>query len=493
MYKNGHNGLNGVDVSESPFLSPRNKEERREIKDEFPQDSLPVEAADDAKLPPVEKKKSHGLRNTLILCVIVLGLVGALGFYALYGGRKTLDYRISERKSAAPGGKARAGAGDEPAPTNQITDDAIHQAKEELRKSGAVPAGSPAPAATPETTPPDVSQTAKGPLFQPFPILSPAVPPAANQAAKGGMRVEGASDQSGAEPLPRSAGGNPRQSLHGSSQAATHSIYVVGDDQRRQSNAGQKEGARAPSFSNAGAASFNSPSLIRSVTVPSFGSMIPVRTLGKIYTLRSSLARLEVTRDIEGDGWTLKRGTTLVAKQQGSEHDRAYLSLMGFIDPATNRFVKLGGDLLGSDGAPGLKGQKKRVNGRWAAVFNRVASGALQLGQAALSRGNTTIIVPGSLGGVGSDFGFNSRTLTQREFIEVSANAPAYVLITDLPAEVRGEDAEPNTTGDDFLADDELAELLSSGQPEQIKAALPRMPPEMRKVALLVLGEKQQR
>src|SRR5262249_57398138 len=102
------------------------------------------------------------------------------------------------------------------------------------------------------------------------------------------------------------------------------------------------------------------------VTVPSFGAMLPVRTLGAVYTLRQgSLARFELTRDMTGDGWALKRGTVLVGQQPGSEHDRAFLTLIGFIDPATNRLVRLSGDLLGGDAAPGLKGKRRRFNSRW--------------------------------------------------------------------------------------------------------------------------------
>jgi hypothetical protein len=40
------------------------------------------------------------------------------------------------------------------------------------------------------------------------------------------------------------------------------------------------------------------------------------------------------------------------------------------------------------------------------------------------------------------------------------------------------------------LSDEELAELLSSDDPSKIKAAMPRMTPEMRQVAELVVKEK---
>ena len=82
-----------------------------------------------------------------------------------------------------------------------------------------------------------------------------------------------------------------------------------------------------------------------SVVLPSFGSMLPVRTIGGLYTLRSgALTRLELTRDMNGNGWSMKRGTILVGTSKGGEYDRAYVGIVGFIDPQTGKLVKLGGD-----------------------------------------------------------------------------------------------------------------------------------------------------
>ena len=56
------------------------------------------------------------------------------------------------------------------------------------------------------------------------------------------------------------------------------------------------------------------------VALPPFGSMLPVRTIGGVYTLRSgALARLELTRDMVGNGWSMKRGTILVGSTKGGE------------------------------------------------------------------------------------------------------------------------------------------------------------------------------
>jgi len=225
------------------------------------------------------------------------------------------------------------------------------------------------------------------------------------------------------------------------------------------------------------------------VTFPSFGALLPVRTLGAIYTLRSgSLARFELTRDMRGPGWEMKKGVTIIGRQQGGEYDRAYITLVGFIDPASGKLVRIGGDVLGSDGAPGLRGKRRQVNSRWTRVLGRAAQSAVSLGQAALSRGGTTVILPGAVAPELSP-GFN--TINRREFVEIPAGAFGYVMITDLPRETRGIDADPLAESDgDTLADEELARLLSSGSPEKIRAALPRMNPEMKRLALMALQEK---
>ena len=63
--------------------------------------------------------------------------------------------------------------------------------------------------------------------------------------------------------------------------------------------------------------------------------------------------------------------------------------------------------------------------------------------------------------------------LGSSSYLEVPAGTPAYVMVTDLPKEARGVDAEPDAPGEgSTLADEELAELLTSGSPEQIRAAL---------------------
>ncbi len=247
------------------------------------------------------------------------------------------------------------------------------------------------------------------------------------------------------------------------------------------------------------------------VVVPPFGSMLPVRTIGGLYTLRSgALARLELTRDIIGNGWSMTRGTILVGTTKGGDYDRAYVAIIGFIDPESGKFVKLGGDVLGGDGTAGLKGKSRQLDSRWTRVLSQLGNAALSVTTAAVGgRSNGTVVISDGArsslinpvsdelnGLLGAQSDGNRRT----GFVEVIAGTPGYVMVTDLPATIKGTDpnAEPDVqslalsdidairpaTG---LSERDFAELIANGSPEEIKARLKRMSPEMRKIALAVL------
>jgi hypothetical protein len=231
-----------------------------------------------------------------------------------------------------------------------------------------------------------------------------------------------------------------------------------------------------------------------SVVLPPFGTLLPVRTLGAIYTLRQGLARFELTRDVRGDGWALPKDTKIVGQLQGSDFNRAFITLTGFIDGSSGKLVKLSGDILGSDGGPGLKGKVRKVSSTWKRVLDRAVTSGVALGQAALSRGNsTTVILPSGVAPELNNLVMSSR----REFVEVQAGSPAYIMVTRLPGQIQGVDASPTPVEDGAsdsvnakpLSDQETATLIESGTPEQIRAALPRMSPQLRQIAELVLKE----
>jgi hypothetical protein len=243
------------------------------------------------------------------------------------------------------------------------------------------------------------------------------------------------------------------------------------------------------------------------VVLPSFGSILPVRTLGKIYTLRSgSSIRLELTRYVSGEGWSLSKGTVLIGQVSGSERDRAYIAVTGFIDPSRDRFVNLNGEMLGDDGGSGIHGKFHKLSSGWSRAFARVGSAAVNVaGAVAGSRisGQPVIITDVGARTISPvSYEVDSSLLSQsRGFVEVAAGTPGFVMVTTLPADVKGIDAEPDHlahTSDATIASDnqsgpltqeELAQLLTSGDPKLIREALPKMSTSMRRLAETVLAE----
>jgi hypothetical protein len=248
------------------------------------------------------------------------------------------------------------------------------------------------------------------------------------------------------------------------------------------------------------------------VSLPPFGSMLPVQTLGSLYTLRAgALVRLQITRDVTANGWSMKRGTILVGTTKGSEFDRAFVSLAGFIDPQTNKLVKLEGDLLGGDGAQGLKGKRRKIDASWTRVLSGLVTSGAEIAGAFLNgRNRDTVIVSNGVrtrtvnpvtdeisGVLGNELEHDR----SRSFVEVLAGTPGYVLVTDLPSETKGTESTPEQNDSSLssltdvetprastgLTERELADLLANGSRAQIMAAMPRMTPQMRKIAEAVL------
>ena len=242
------------------------------------------------------------------------------------------------------------------------------------------------------------------------------------------------------------------------------------------------------------------------VAVPPFGQMLPVRTMGVLYTLRSGgLARFELTREVKGNGWTMPRGTVLVGALRGAEFDRAYVSLVGFIDTESGRFVKISGDLLGSDGGAGIRGKRRKMSSGWSRVLSKLGEAGLSIaGAFAGSIGRRPIVINDALGSYGgrvtSELDLLGRD--RNSFVEVAAGSSGYMMITELPDSVEGVDALSRLSGQDMeersnvdqprkgtgISERELAELIQSGNREQIRQALPRMTPEMRRIAEAVIS-----
>jgi hypothetical protein len=451
-FESNGNGHQGIGVSNP--VSPATEEDFSDLK------YIDVEAAGEqgeAKEGRTRRKRRKVMGGLLFLGV--LALVIGLFFWMTTGGKKKIDLAVRDRN-------AQSGGVDP-----QKTDDVTSQAIAEVR--GTTPSPSPA------TSPAPAAGAAPG--VSSAPVTIPLGGTVTTVEGAPGTNTAGASS---ADAKAAVAERNPERSIR---CAPVPKLVATSN----QTNAGvetvqaaRRIPAALPRETETG------------VVLPPFGALLPVRTLGAIYTLRPGLARFELTRDVRGRGWLLKRGTVLIGGQQGSEYDRAYITLMGFIDPDSGRLVKLAGDAIGADGGPGVQGKRRQISSRWGRVLNRVANNAVTLGQAALSRGSgVSVYLPNP----GSEIGLSPSALSRREFVEIPAGTSAYILITDLPKEARGVDPQPliqvgarGNGGEEnsaALTDTELAELLSAGTPEQIRAALPRMRPELRQIAEMVLKE----
>ena len=222
--------------------------------------------------------------------------------------------------------------------------------------------------------------------------------------------------------------------------------------------------------------------------------MLPVRLMGALYTLRAgTMARMELARDIRVGNGTLKRGTIFVGAVVGSELDRAFVQIRGFIDPESGRLTKMEGELLGSDGGAGLRGKRRQVASVWAKVLDRAAQSGTQILTGVLGRRSASVIVATDPYGTYRSAGGLDPAQAQdnRSFVEVPAGEVGFILVTTLPEAANASsrlanDAPPSQ---DELPDTKLAELLAEANPQEIRAALPSMNPELRRIAELVLKE----
>jgi hypothetical protein len=413
-------------------------------------------AQDDEQGGRARRKRGKLIGGLVVLAT--LALTAGLFFWMTTDGKKKINLPVQDRSAQTDQATARD------------AEDVTAQAIAEIR-AAASPAAASSPAPSTSTTPNASSAPVTIPLGGTVTTVEAA--PATNAGQNAGSSSTTQSKSGGVV-----SERNPERSI----RCAPVPKPVAALNQATDTTPATRTARGLPDATL--------PDTDKPVALPSFGAMLPVRTLGAIYTLRPSLVRLELTRDVRGQGWLLKKGTALIGRQQGSEHDRAYITLVGFIDPASGRLVKLAGDVLGADGAPGLRGKRRQISGRWARVLGRAANAAVSLGQAALTRGGgVNVYLPNAVSPEIQSF--SPSAISRREFVEVSAGAPAFVMITDLPKEAQGIDADPSAEGNgETLADEELADLLLSDSPEKIRAAMPRMTPELRRIAEAVLKEQ---
>lgn len=172
-----------------------------------------------------------------------------------------------------------------------------------------------------------------------------------------------------------------------------------------------------------------------------FGTLLPVRLVGSVYTLRNSagVVRMELTRPVEGKGYSYPAGTMVVGNVRGGESVRAFVNVVGLIDPVSGELVRFGGELLGRDGGSGIEGKRRNLTSQWSRFFRGMKETAASvLGSVGAIRSGSTVVLSEPLRrGSESMTGELSASILDNEredtFLEVVAGSSGYVLVTSLP------------------------------------------------------------
>src|SRR5258708_1703634 len=204
-------------------------------------------------------------------------------------------------------------------------------------------------------------------------------------------------------------------------------------------------------------------------------------------------------RGCAGAGWSLSKGRVLVGRTSGSESDRAFVNVIGYIDPRDNKLVKMTGDVLGADGASGIPGKRMGVDrNRLKQTLRKVAASGVQIAgsMAGALTGRGTVVIDSAgyrlMNPLSNDArGMISGSNDRNSFVKVDAGRAAYVMVADLPKSLQAVDAP----GDDelgrvanSLTDREVMELILFGTPDEIRAAIPLMNDEQKRLAIKTLA-----
>jgi hypothetical protein len=437
--------------------------------------------------PPkeVETRRGGGWKRKLIGWSFVLFLLigGMIALYLLLRVNR-VNVRVqadSQRENQTAKAKSDASNSE-----NAVTAEAINIARE----AAGLDNGTSRPAivaASPNASPSPAYQYTTGPNLS----FTANSSPATDRIDDGSSKGNGSQQQPNTANEPMKSTQMSAPVVLQSHANATQSIYVEDLLPKTGSERNVMPQLRNDKLLLAAVAPKPSPAVL-----PPFGTMLPVRTQGVVFTMRNnSYARLELTRDCAGTGWSLPKGTILVGRTSGSESDRAFINVIGYIDLRDNKLVKMTGDVLGADGATGIQGQRMGVDrNRLKQTLRKIAAGGVQIAgtMAGALTGRGTVVIdsagyrlmnPLTNDARGMIAGNNERN----SFVKVEAGRAAYVMVADLPKSLQAVDAP----GDDeltqlarSLSDREVMELILFGSPDELRAALPLMNDEQRRLVI---------
>jgi hypothetical protein len=428
-----------------------------------------------------ETKQKSRKRKLIILCFVFVFMAGSA--FALHRLLKINRVNVSVQADTRHDAQNVKTKEDSKGSDNSSSVEAIRLARQALGSDSPTNNGSASPTPTPSPQENSAESTTVG-----LRSLSGTI--YQSKASENGATNARLGSASATTPdQPNSGTNTAAQELAQSRANSTQTIYV-GDSP-----------AKAPTTT-----AINQPSLrtdakpgpkpvVSPAVLPPFGTMLPVRTQGVVFTLRNnSYARLELVRDMKDSGWTLPKGTVLIGRASGSEYDRAFITVIGYIDSRDNRLVKMSGEVLGSDGGSGIQGKRVVVDsGGLKRALSKIASSGMQAAGLLASGfgGQRTVIVDGAGNRIISPITdeasrmFGGASGDKRAFVKVEAGRPAYVMVADLPKDRPAIDAPgEDELRQSALTDRELMELLILGTREEISAAFPLMTDEQKTLAL---------
>ena len=439
---------------------------------------------------PLQTEKKKGWRRKLIGWGFILFLIGA-GVLALYFLLKVnrVDVRVqadSRREDKNVKDKSDAGRSE-----SGLTADAINIARAATDNDNvAVNSANPASSqnASPAPSPSQVDYAARN--FSYSGSFSP-VTDSVNEARPNDNANQAVENRVQAPPNTLSAATSKQSQAN-----TTHTIFV--DDTKSAPNAGVVSTQFRSRLESVAPTSLPRA---KPAVLPPFGTMLLVRTQGVIFTLRNnSYARFELTRDCAGQGWSLPKGTILVGRTTGNEHDRAFVNVIGYINPRDNKLVKMTGDVLGSDGAAGIPGKRIGVNrNRLKQTLRKVAASGMQVAgmMAGALTGRGAVVIDGAGYRVFDPISNEARATLgvdeRRNFVKVEAGQSAYIMVVDLPKPMQAVDAPGENELDQMtgsLTDREVMELILFGTPDELRAAIPLMTDEQRRLTKRTLTQE---
>lgn len=344
------------------------------------------------------------------------------------------------------------------------------------------------------TAPPSFNPTAS--IFQTTPTPTPAPTPAAtpsNPASSG--------PSAGGGQMFSSSGRANNGGESSSAPSRVNENVRFADDPDGRAAANYRQGGRneqvslyfydpATQSAGGGGSGYSRLQLENDAPVkPDFGTLLPVRMLGRIHTLGTNgFARMELTRTVQGNWGTIPGGTLFVGRVSGGEGNRVFVSLVGYIDARSGRLVTLGGDVQGTDGALGMKGDVKKLGSRWTKVFAETLSAAKEIGSAYLlgrNGGSGTVVNTGQLDRLPDAL----ENKDAQKYTLVQAGSLGYIFINDLPPAVESDEKlASNPAGN--VPDDELLRMIQKSTEQDIQKMIPNLSPKGQLIARQAIETK---